>query len=74
MSWLCSALVWNGAGAKTAVGYGRFGKDDEKTADLKQRLRDEDIEAEERMRPSVRPGNARSDWLRSPRSSARSRR
>ena len=50
MSWLCAALAWNGAGAKTAVGYGRFGKDDEKTADLKQRLRDEDIEAEERMR------------------------
>ena len=50
MSWLCSALAWNGAGAKTAVGYGRFGMDDEKTADLKQRLRDEDIEAEERMR------------------------
>ena len=49
MSWLCSALAWNGAGAKTAVGYGRFGKDDEKTADLKQRLRDEDIKAEERM-------------------------
>ena len=50
MSWLCSALAWNGGGAKTAVGYGRFGKDDEKTADLKQRLRDEDIEADERMR------------------------
>ena len=50
MSWLCSALAWNGAGAKTAVGYGRFGKDDEKTADLKQRLRDEDIKVEERMR------------------------
>ena len=50
MSWLCSALVWNGGGAKTAVGYGRFGRDDEKTADLKRRLRDEDIEAEERMR------------------------
>ena len=26
MSWLCSALAWNGAGAKTAVGYGRFGR------------------------------------------------
>ncbi len=50
MSWLGSALTWNGAGAKTAVGYGRFATDDEKTAALKQRLRDEDIEAEERIR------------------------
>ena len=50
MSWLCSALAWNGAGAKTAVGYGRFGRSDDKTAALKQRLRDEDIEVEERMR------------------------
>lgn len=50
MFWMCSALAWNGGGAKTAVGYGRFGRDDEKTADLKRRLRDEDIKAEERMR------------------------
>ncbi len=50
MSWLCSALAWNGAGAKTAVGYGRFGRDDEKTAYLKQQLSDEDVKAEERMR------------------------
>ena len=50
MSWLGSALAWNGGGAKTAVGYGRFGKDDEKAADLKQRLRDQDIEAEQRLR------------------------
>ena len=50
MSWLWSALAWSGAGAKTAIGYGRFGKDDEKAVDLKQRLRDQDIEAEERMR------------------------
>jgi len=50
MSWLCSALTWNGAGAKTAVGYGRFTTDDEKTTTLKQRLRDEDLKAEERMR------------------------
>lgn len=34
MSWLCSALVWTGGGAKTAVGYGRFGRDDERTAAL----------------------------------------
>lgn len=50
MSWLCSALIWNGAGAKTAVGYGRFGKSDEQAAALKQRLRDQDIKAEERRR------------------------
>ena len=49
MSWLCSALAWSGGGAKTAVGYGRFGKDDDKTNVLKQRLRDQDIEAEERL-------------------------
>ena len=28
--WLRDALAWAGAGAKTAVGYGRFGRDDEK--------------------------------------------
>lgn len=50
MSWLCSALAWTGGGAKTAVGYGRFGRDDDKTAALMQRLRDQDAEHEERVR------------------------
>ena len=50
MSWLCSALAWTGGGAKTAVGYGRFGRDDDRTAALTQRLRDQDAEHEERVR------------------------
>ena len=50
MSWLCSALAWTGGGAKTSVGYGRFGRDDDKTAALMQRLRDQDAECEERTR------------------------
>ena len=56
MPWLCSALAWNGAGAKTAVGYGRFGKDNEMAADLTRRLRDQDIEAEERRRTEREAG------------------
>ena len=40
--WLCDALQWTGGGAKTAVGYGRFGKDDEQTRHWTERLRTED--------------------------------
>ena len=45
--WLRSALTWAGAGAKTAVGYGRFRHDDEQTTRLMQRLSDEDRERSE---------------------------
>ena len=40
--WLESALEWSGAGAKTAVGYGRFRRDAEKTRDLEKQLEDEE--------------------------------
>ncbi len=40
--WLRSALAWAGAGAKTAIGYGRFRHDDAQTRSWKQRLADED--------------------------------
>ena len=38
LGWLESALKWAGAGGKTAVGYGRFRRDEEKTRDLTDRL------------------------------------
>lgn len=38
MDWIARALSWQGAGAKTAVGYGRFEPDDAATLSLKQRL------------------------------------
>ena len=56
MPWLCSALAWTGGGAKTAVGYGRFGRDDDRTAALMQRLRDQDAEHEERVRAEHEAG------------------
>ena len=37
-SWLRKALAWNGGGAKTAVGYGRFARDAARANDLTQRL------------------------------------
>ncbi len=37
--WLRSALEWAGAGAKTAVGYGRFRRDQERTDEWTRRLR-----------------------------------
>ncbi len=50
MAWLCLALAWCGSGAKTAVGYGRFQRDDAKTNDLKRRLQDREREQQERTR------------------------
>ncbi len=46
MSSLCSALSWSGSGAKTAVGYGRFRKDDERTVALTQQIREQNRERE----------------------------
>ncbi len=48
-SWLCDALEWAGAGAKTAVGYGRFFRDDERLADL-ERQREERLRQEREKR------------------------
>ena len=36
--WLISALEWAGGGAKTAVGYGRFIRDEAETARLNERI------------------------------------
>ena len=41
-AWLRAALSWAGAGAKTAVGYGRFRHDDEETTRWKERVRVEE--------------------------------
>ena len=41
-TWLREALAWAGAGAKTAVGYGRFRRDEAETAGWTERLRLED--------------------------------
>ena len=49
-SWLKEALAGSGAGAKTAVGYGRFDKDDGKTDELKRQLQDEDRKRETALR------------------------
>ena len=48
--WLKEALAGSGAGAKTAVGYGRFDKDDGKTDELKRQLQDEDRKRETALR------------------------
>ena len=40
--WLEAALNWAGAGGKTAVGYGRFRRDEDATTSLTERLDDED--------------------------------
>ena len=48
--WLRSALTWAGAGAKTAVGYGRFRHDTGKTEDLRDRLGDRDRGRDQRIR------------------------
>ena len=42
MSWLRSALEWAGAGAKTAVGYGRFKQDNDETEKLGNQLREQE--------------------------------
>ena len=48
VAWLCSALAWEGGGAKTSVGYGRF-------------ERDPTGEAEAKVRWSARDENARQE-------------
>ena len=37
--WLCAALAWGGAGAKTTIGYGRFESSEHETTSLKDKLR-----------------------------------
>ena len=40
--WLCDSLVYAGGGAKTAIGYGRFRHDEERTSNWTRRLKDEE--------------------------------
>ena len=63
--WLRSALAWAGAGAKTAVGYGRFRQDTGKTEDLRDRLGDRD-RGRDRAYTGLRerPRSAQSSWQR----------
>jgi len=46
-TWLIDALSWAGAGAKTAVGYGRMALDRQKTEELVQADRQERVQKEE---------------------------
>ena len=50
MEWIASALEWQGAGAKTAVGYGRFERDSDAEATLHAKLGEAARAAEERDR------------------------
>lgn len=41
LSWIIEALLWEGAGAKTSVGYGRFRHDEQATRALRERIEKE---------------------------------
>lgn len=53
MEWIGEALEWQGVGAKTAVGYGRFERDEETTRELEQRLDKATQEQAEKRRRAV---------------------
>ena len=50
MDWIAEALAWQGAGAKTAVGYGRFERDKTRAGELRGKLDAEERRARERER------------------------
>ena len=52
--WLGAALDWAGGGAKTAIGYGRFRCDDEKTRSLTERARAERLREDALKSPTGR--------------------
>lgn len=54
MGWLKKALAQSGGGAKTAVGYGRFGYDEEETSEWRSRLDKEQRRAEAQENPEMR--------------------
>ena len=60
--WLRSALAWAGAGAKTAVGYGRFRHDADKTHHLRHRLRGRDRVRAQRIRAAQEAEERASRW------------
>jgi CRISPR-associated protein Cmr6 len=49
-AWLTDALEWIGAGAKTAVGYGRFTRDEPSEQSLQARLEGQKSQLEQRRR------------------------
>ena len=51
---LSEALAWAGSGAKTAVGYGRFRRDDEKTRRWTERVKEEHRRQDELKSPTGR--------------------
>ncbi len=53
MKWIREALEWAGAGAKTAVGYGRFAPDSAKTDELKKLLAEADRQRKEHIRQAL---------------------
>ena len=56
MDWIAQALEFQGTGAKTAVGYGRFEPDDDETTRLIERIREaERGAAAERRRATLSP-------------------
>lgn len=56
MDWIADALEWQGAGAKTAVGYGRFERDEEATKALEHRLETaRQLQVEKRRRAAMSP-------------------
>ena len=56
MGWIAGALAWQGAGAKTAVGYGRFERDEDGTGSLEQRLeKARQAQEEEQRRAALSP-------------------
>jgi len=60
--WLGESLEQAGAGAKTAVGYGRFVLDEARTAELRKKLQEADRRREERIRRG-REIREREEWL-----------
>ena len=54
MGWLGKALAQAGSGAKTSVGYGRFGPNKERTDKWRERFNDEQEQAEAKNNPEAR--------------------
>ena len=54
MDWLNAAVAWAGGGAKTAVGYGRFSRDDESTHSWTERVKAERVRRDAMKSPTGR--------------------
>ena len=53
IKWLEEALTWVGAGAKTAVGYGRFEKDEKALSQYKRTLKEIEKKEEDRIKEKL---------------------